>query len=93
MVDVVVKLHLKLVLQLPVLLQKLFIIYGVSEVFIIFGEETGFADVSPVVELVSHWVLGPDAQVLATPKEEELVDLLIKVFPVKHVWNPSKTVS
>jgi hypothetical protein len=92
-VDVVVKLHLKLVLQLSVLLQKLLVVYGVGKVFVIFGEETGFADVGPVVKLVSHGVLGPDAQVLATPEEEELVDLLIKVFPVEHVGNPSKTVS
>jgi len=66
-VHVVVQLHLKLVFQLAVLLQKLLFLYGVGKVFIIFGEQTGFADVGPVVELVAHGVLGPDAQILATP--------------------------
>jgi hypothetical protein len=92
MVDVVVELDLELVLQLPVLLQKLLLVYGVGEVFIVFGKETGFADVGPVVELVSHGILGPDTQVLATSEQEELMDLLVEVFPVEHVGNPGQTV-
>jgi hypothetical protein len=92
MVDVVIELNLELVLQLPILLQKLLFVYGVGEVFIVFGEETGFTDMGPVVELVSHGILGPDTQVLATPEQEELVDLLVEVFPVEHVGNPGQTV-
>jgi len=88
MVHVVVQLHLKLVFQLPVLLQKLLFLYGISEIFIVFSEQTGFAYVGPVVELVTHRVLGPDAQVLATPEQKELMDLLIEMFPVKHVGDP-----
>jgi hypothetical protein len=63
-VDVVVKLHLKLVLQLSVLLQEVFVVDGISKVLIIFSKKIHLAVVGPGVEAVSHGVLCPNAHVL-----------------------------
>jgi len=63
-VDVVVKLHLKLILQLSVLLQEVFVVDGISKVLIIFSKEIHLAVVGPGVEAVSHGVLRPNAHVL-----------------------------
>lgn len=68
MIDVVVKLDIDLVLQLTIFLEEVFVIDGICKVLIIFGEEVHFAVVGPGVELISHRVLRPNADVLAASK-------------------------
>jgi len=91
-VDVVVKLHLKLVLQLSVLLQEVLVVDGIREVLVILGEEVHLAVVGPRVEAVTHWVLRPNAHVLAATEEEKSVDLLVEALPVEDVGHPGQTV-
>ena len=87
-VNVVVKLHLKLVLKLSVFLEEVFVIDGISKVFIIFSEEIHLAVVGPRVEAVSHWVLCPNTHVLAATEKEKSMDFLVETFPVKNVGHP-----
>jgi hypothetical protein len=91
-VDVVVKLHLELVLQLSVLLQEFLVFDGFSEVMVILSEEVDLAVGSPRVEAVTHWVLRPNADVLAATEEEKSVDFLVETLPVKDVRQPGETV-
>jgi len=87
-INVVVKLHLKLVLKLSVFLEEVFVVDGISKVFIIFSKEIHLAVVGPRVESVSHRVLRPNSHVLAATKKEKSMDLLVETFPVKNVGHP-----
>lgn len=57
MVNVVVKLNLHFVLKLSCLVHEVLILNWVSKVFVVLSQEVEFANVSPRVESVSHWVL------------------------------------
>jgi hypothetical protein len=92
-VHIVVQLHLELVLELTCLLQELLIVDWISEILVIFSEETHLAIVGPRVEFITHGVLCPNAAVLATSKQVQFVNLLIEVLPVKNVGQPCEAVS
>lgn len=47
MVYIVVQLHLELILKLPFLGQKVFLLNWISEIFVIFCEEIHFANMGP----------------------------------------------
>ena len=66
MVDIVIELNLHLILQLTVLLEEVFVIDRVREVFVVFREQVDLTVVGPRVEAISHWVLCPNAHVLAS---------------------------
>ena len=68
LINVVINLNLGLVLQLTALCEELFILWWVSEVLAIFGKEVEFADVSPGVPFISHWIHGPNSDVLTSSK-------------------------
>ena len=91
-VHVVVDLHLDLVLHLATLFKELLIVNWVSKVLIVFGQQTQFTVVDPIVVLVTHGVLSPNTAVLASAEQEELVNLLVQMLPVEHVRNPCQTV-
>lgn len=82
MVNVVIELDLEFVLELTLLGEEVFFFNWVSEVLVVFGQEVELADVGPGVESIPKRVLSPDPNILATPEEEELMDLLFKVLPV-----------
>ena len=65
-VHIVVQLHLQLVLELSVLLQEVFVIDGICEVFVVLGQQVHLAVVGPGVEAITHGVLRPNAHVLAS---------------------------
>ena len=92
LIDVVVQLHLQLVLQLSILLQKDFVIDRVREILVIFSQEMEFAVVGPGVPLVPHGVLRPNAHIFAPSEQKKLVDLLVEVFPVEDVGEPGEAV-
>ena len=92
LVHVVFELDLQLVLELAVLLEEDLLFDGVRELFVVLGEQVHFAVVHPVVVLVAHGVLSPDAAVLAAAQQEELVDFLVQVLPVEHVGQPGEAV-
>ena len=66
MVDIVIELNLHLILQLTVLLEEVFVIDRVREVFVVFREQVHLAVVGPGVESITHRVLCPNAHVLAS---------------------------
>jgi len=49
--------------------------------------------VSPRIVLVTHWVLSPDPDVLSSPEQVQLVNFLIKMFPIQHMGHPSESIS
>ena len=84
-INVIIKLHLDLVLELTALVEWLLIFYWLSEVFVILGKEVHFADVGPRVKAITHGVLGPNAEILSASEKEELMDLLVEMLPVEHM--------
>lgn len=92
-VDIVVELELHLVLELSILLQRLFVFDWVSEVLVILSKQVQLINVAPRVPPVTVGILGPEPQVFAATKEVHLVKFLIKVLPVESVGQPSQGVA
>ena len=69
MIDVIIQLHLHFILKLTILLQEVFIINWICEIFIILGQEVEFANVSPRVESISHGVLCQEPHVFASSEQ------------------------
>ena len=92
MVDIVVKLNLHLILKLSILIHDLFLINILHEVLIVLTDQMRLTNVCPRVESVSHGVLCPQSQVLASSKQEYLVDLLVKMLPVEGVRDPTECI-
>ena len=92
MVNIIVKLHLHLVLQLSVFLEEVLIINRVRKVLIILRQQVDLAVVRPAVEAIAHRVLCPNAHVLAASQEQEPVDFLVKALPVEHVGHPGERI-
>ena len=92
MVNVVVKLDLELVLELSVFLEEVFIVDGIGEVLVILSQQVHLAVVGPGVEPVTHWVLSPYADILASSKEQKSMDFLVEGLPVENVGHPGKRV-
>lgn len=91
-VHVVVQLHLQLVFQLAVLFKEVFVINGVSEVLIILRQQVNLAVIGPRVVTITHWVLRPNADVLASAEEQESVDFLVEALPVHCMGQPGERV-
>jgi hypothetical protein len=87
-----VQLNLELVFKLTILLEEVFFINGISEVLVVFGQQVHLAVMNPVVVFVSHGVLSPNAAVLSTTEQEQLMNFLVQVFPVQDVRKPCNTV-
>ena len=81
-IDVVVQLGLHLILELTSFRQEIFIFWRHGEVLTVLGDEIEFADMGPGVESVTHWVHGPDSNILSTSEKVHLMDLLVQRFPV-----------
>ena len=77
MVYVVVKLNLHLVFELTGLGQEIFIFWRISEILTVFGDKVEFADMGPRVVSVTHWVHGPNSNVLSTSKQVHLMNFLV----------------
>eukprot|EP00349_Pseudokeronopsis_sp_Brazil_P007901 CAMPEP_0202955590 /NCGR_PEP_ID=MMETSP1396-20130829/141_1 /ASSEMBLY_ACC=CAM_ASM_000872 /TAXON_ID= /ORGANISM="Pseudokeronopsis sp., Strain Brazil" /LENGTH=180 /DNA_ID=CAMNT_0049672239 /DNA_START=64 /DNA_END=606 /DNA_ORIENTATION=- len=89
-VDVVVELHLNFVLELSALVEELLLVWFLHKVLVVLRDEVEIADSGPRVVAISHWVLGHQSHVLATPQQEHLVHLLVEVLPVEGVGKPAK---
>ena len=92
MVDIVVKLHLDLILQLSVFLEEVLLVDRVGKVLIILRQQVNLTIVRPAVEAVAHWVLRPNSHVLAAAQEQEPVDFLVEALPVEDVGHPGERV-
>lgn len=92
LVHVVLYLRLQLILELAILLQELLILHWVGKVLVVLRQQVQLAVVDPTVVTVTKWVHIPDAAVFATTEQEQSVDLLVKVTPVKHMGQPGQTV-
>jgi hypothetical protein len=87
-----VQLYLELILELTVLLEEVFLINGISEVLVVFGQQVHLTVMNPVVVFVTHGILGPNAAVLSTTEQKQLMNFLVQVFPVQDVRKPCNTV-
>lgn len=92
MIHVVIKLNLQLVLQLADLIKELLLFHWLREIFIVFGQEVHFTDVSPRVESITHWVASIYSHVLATSEKVQFVNLPLEMFPVEYVRHPEENV-
>ena len=92
MVDIIVKLHLHLILQLAVFLEEVLIVHRIGKVLIVLRQQVNLAIVRPAVEAVAHRVLRPNAHVLAAAQEQEPVDFLVEALPVEDVGHPGERV-
>jgi len=91
-IDVVVELGLHLVFELSSLCQEVLVLCWDGKVFSILSEKVELTDMSPRVVSVSHWVHGPDPDVLSTSEEIHFMNFLIKGFPIHAHWDPSEGV-
>lgn len=92
-INIVVYLNLNLILELAGFVQEVLIIDGVGEIFTVFGQEVELADMGPRIEPVSHWVHGPESDILASSQEVHFVDLLVQMLPVEGLRQPGETAS
>ncbi len=90
MVNIVIQLHLYLILQLSILIHELLLINILHEVLIVLRNQVRLTDVCPRIESVSHGVLCPQSQVLASSEQEDFMDLLIKMLPVEGMRDPEE---
>ena len=78
MVHIVVKLYLDFIFKLSGSVQEFFLFNRLGKVLAVFGQEVELADMGPGVESVTHWVHGPDSDVLSSSEQIHSMDLLIK---------------
>jgi hypothetical protein len=72
-----VYLHLDFVLELACLFKEIFVFYWIREIFIVFSQQSHFAVADPIVELVAHRVLSPNATILASLQQVQLVNFFV----------------
>jgi hypothetical protein len=92
MVNVVVELYLNLILELPCLVEELFVLDWLSKVFVVLSQQVELADVCPGVEAIAHGILCPDSYVLASPEKVKFVDFLLEMLPVEDMRHPEEGV-
>lgn len=78
MVHVMVKLGLNFVLELSCFRQEVLVLSWDSKVLSVLSEEVELADMCPGIVPVTHWVHGPDPNILSTSEQIHLMNFLIE---------------